>query len=200
MSSATGPATGEREQAESPEDWSGVDGCPLLPLVETARGLVGAPAMLAVAGVVRPAFGNIDLAAELGVDPQDQQALLMARSSLVVAAAAAGCAPPVDGVTTNFQDPAVVAQDVRAARRLGMTAKRCIHPSRCRPCRTSSARPGRRRPGLAGSSRRPATGAVAVDGYMVDAPVLARARHILDRVQSGPVPTSSNPSVPGGAA
>jgi citrate lyase subunit beta / citryl-CoA lyase len=40
--------------------------------------------------VARVAFGSVDLAAELGVDPNDREALVFARSALVVASAAAG--------------------------------------------------------------------------------------------------------------
>jgi citrate lyase subunit beta / citryl-CoA lyase len=44
---------------------------------------------------VRPAFGNVDLAAQLGVDHQAHDALRHARSWLVLAAAAGGCGAPV---------------------------------------------------------------------------------------------------------
>ena len=65
--------------------------------------------------------------AQLGVDPDDRTALLHARSTLVIACAAAGCAPPIDGVTTAV-DNLQALSDVDYARRLGMTAKLCIHP------------------------------------------------------------------------
>ena len=58
-------------------------GAAVLPLVETADGVLNARAVLAVPGVVRAAFGSIDLSAQLGVDPTDTQALLYASVSLV---------------------------------------------------------------------------------------------------------------------
>ena len=58
----------------------------------------------AAPGVVRCAFGSIDLATELGIDPCDREALLWARSVLVMASTAASIAPPVDGVTTALRD------------------------------------------------------------------------------------------------
>ena len=60
-------------------------GLTVLPLVETAAGILGAAAICAAPGVVRCAFGSIDLATELGIDPGDREALLFARSTLVMA-------------------------------------------------------------------------------------------------------------------
>jgi len=54
--------------------------------------------------VGRLAFGNVDLSTELGVDADDRQALLTARSLVALASAAAGIYGRVDGVTTNLDD------------------------------------------------------------------------------------------------
>ncbi|MBB4909845.1 citrate lyase beta subunit [Actinophytocola algeriensis] len=43
-------------------------------------------------------------------------------------AAAAGCAPPVDGVTMALSDVDVVREDTRHAVELGFTGKLCVHP------------------------------------------------------------------------
>lgn len=53
------------------------------------------------------------------------EALLLHRSMLVPA----GLAPPIDGVTTVFTETETVTDDFRYARRLGMSAKLCIHPT-----------------------------------------------------------------------
>lgn len=86
-------------KAESPEDIAAlIDRLPrgngVVPLVETAAGIFGARRLCAAPGVTRPAFGSVDLAAQLGVDPGDRTALLHARSTLVLAAASAGVAAP----------------------------------------------------------------------------------------------------------
>jgi citrate lyase subunit beta/citryl-CoA lyase len=47
----------------------------LVPLIETASGIAHAPAICATAGVARPAFGGVDLAAQLGVDHRSHSAL-----------------------------------------------------------------------------------------------------------------------------
>ena len=147
-------------------------------LVETARGVERAGELAAVASVSRLAFGHVDLAAELGVAPEDPEPFVYARSRLVIASAAAGLAPPVDGVTTDVRDDARLEADVRYARRLGFGGKLCVHPRQVAPVRagfapTEAERDWARRVVTAGAA------VSLVDGRMVDKPVLARARHIL---------------------
>jgi citrate lyase subunit beta/citryl-CoA lyase len=171
-------------KAEDPDDVARVvaalRGGPVIALVETAAGVLAAPAVCAVTGVVRPAFGNVDLAAELGVDPADHVALAHARQSLVLAAAAAGTAPPVDGVTTAITDDDALRDDLRHAVRTGFTGKLCIHPRQVATAREAFAPTPEQ---LAWARRvlaaAPDGAAAAVDGHMVDGPVLARARRFL---------------------
>ncbi len=170
-------------KAERPADVERA-GRVVVPLVETAAGLAAAREVCAVAGVVRPAFGSIDLAAELGVDPGSHTALLHARSALVLAAAAAGCAPPLDGVTTALDDPRALRRDTAHAVELGFTGKLCVHPRQIGPVH-DALRPSdediawARRVLAAGESA--GESAVAVDGRLVDRPVRLRARRLLDR-------------------
>ncbi|MEV6898905.1 aldolase/citrate lyase family protein [Amycolatopsis sp. NPDC051372] len=56
-------------------------------MLETAAGIVGAGAVCDVPGVVRAAFGSVDLAAQPGVDHTSHTALRYARSAVVLAAA-----------------------------------------------------------------------------------------------------------------
>lgn len=147
-------------------------------LVETARGVERAAELAAVPSVTRLAFGSVDLAAELGVAPEDREPFAYARSRLVIASAAAGLAPPVDGVTTDLRDDERLEADVRYARRLGFGGKLCVHPRQVAPVRagfapTEAERDWARRVLTAGAS------ASTVDGRMVDKPVLDRARRIL---------------------
>jgi citrate lyase subunit beta/citryl-CoA lyase len=128
--------------------------------------------------VTRLAFGSVDLAAQLGVAPEDREPFAYARSRLVIASAAAGLAPPVDGVTTDLGAGSPLEEDVRYARRLGFGGKLCIHPKQVAPARagfapTDAERAWARRVVAAGD------GVSVVDGRMVDKPVLGRARHIL---------------------
>ncbi|WP_426245646.1 HpcH/HpaI aldolase/citrate lyase family protein [Nocardioides sp. LHG3406-4] len=152
----------------------------LVALVETATGILRAPEIAAVEEVHRLAFGSFDLAAQLGVSPDDRTALLSARSALVLASAAAGLPGPVDGVTGDVADEALLADDVAYAARLGFGAKLCIHPRQV-PLVRAAFRPTDDDVSWARSIVEAAGdgGVALVDGRMVDKPVVDRARRIL---------------------
>jgi citrate lyase subunit beta / citryl-CoA lyase len=152
-------------------------------LIETALGLVRAVELASAPGVSRLAFGNLDFAADIDSSTEDD-ALLLARSSLVVASRAAGLPGPVDGVTTDLDDPAVAGADATRARGLGFTGKLCIHPKQLAAVNAAFT-PGPDE--IAWASRiieaSPAGDAVRVDGHMVDAPVILKARAVLARAR-----------------
>jgi citrate lyase subunit beta/citryl-CoA lyase len=156
-------------------------GIPLLVLVETAAGILDARAIADTPGVARLVFGSFDLAAELGVDPLDGKALGQARASLVLASAAAGLAGPVDGVHAQLADEAALREETELARRLGFTGKLCIHPAQVPVVEAAmSPRPEQLEWARKIIEASVSGGAVlAVDGAMVDKPVIERARRIL---------------------
>lgn len=154
----------------------------LMPLVESARGIHDAWLLAEGESVVRLLFGHLDLAAELGIDPDDDASLTPARFVLRAASAAASLVPPVDGVSRDFRDPSRVAADTAASLRAGFTAKLCIHPAQVAVVHeallpTSSDVDWARRVIEAGNVE----GVSAVGGMMVDRPVLLRAEDILRR-------------------
>ena len=170
-------------KAEDPEKlrrlpaWTG-----LIPLLETAAGIANATALCAVPSVLRPAFGSVDLAAQLGVDHRSHPALRHARSAVVLAAATAERPAPIDGVTTALDDAGVLAADLDEARTLGFGAKLCIHPRQVagvhRAFAPSDAEVAWAREVLDVA----AGGSVAVHhGEMVDRPVVLRAEAVLAR-------------------
>lgn len=158
-----------------------VGGAPVVGLVETPLGVVNAQALAECGGVVRLALGNVDLAAALGVHPASWSALAPARWNLVVGSAVAGLPAPVDGVTTLLEDPAALDRDLAHARELGFGGRLCIHP---RQVAATNAAMSPSADELAWARRvlaAPEDGVRAVDGEMVDAPVVARARSVLAR-------------------
>ncbi|NKE62773.1 CoA ester lyase [Lentzea sp. PSKA42] len=163
-------------KAEEPLDL----GVPTIPLIETAAGVLNAVALCAAKSVLRPAFGSVDLAAQLGVDHRSHEALRHARSTVVLAAAAAGCGTPIDGVTTALDSPGALQADLEHAITLGFTAKLCVHPRQVeavnRAFTPSPAQLEWARAVVAVAEN----GAVSVhDGEMVDRPVVVRARAFL---------------------
>ena len=161
-------------------------GSSVVPLLETAAGVLDARAVLAVPGVIRAGFGSVDLAAELGVDPDDSTALAYTRSHLVLASAAAGVAPPLDGVTTALHDEGALVIDAERAATLGYTGKLCVHPRQVPAVNgvftPSDAEREQAREIVRAAADRAADGAVTVvNGRMVDRPVLEWARRLLSR-------------------
>ncbi|GHB73621.1 citryl-CoA lyase [Streptomyces viridiviolaceus] len=150
----------------------------LIPLVETAAGVERATELCAMGGMVRVAFGNVDLAGELGVAHDDHVALAYARSRLVSASAAAGLCPPIDGVTTSVKDTEALTADIAHSRRLGFTGKLCIHPAQIATVTTHFA-PTESEVRWARAVIDAGDSVTVVDGQMVDKPVLERARRIL---------------------
>jgi citrate lyase subunit beta/citryl-CoA lyase len=177
-------------KAEDPERLESLSralpGTPIIPLIETALGVLRALPVCSVPGVIRPAFGSLDLAAQLGVDHRSHDALSHARSALVLAAAAAGCAPPADGVTTDLADEARLEADLAHAAALGLTGKLCVHPRQV-PIANRWLTPSEAEIDWArGVIATAAGGAVVVrDAQMIDRPVVLRAEAILARSHGG---------------
>ncbi|MFD7956123.1 HpcH/HpaI aldolase/citrate lyase family protein [Streptomyces ardesiacus] len=170
-------------KAERPESLAEITArtsarCPLIPLVETALGIERSPELCAAPGTVRTAFGNVDLAAQLGVAPDDHTALAYARSRLVLASIATGAHPPIDGVTTAVRDLDALREDAAHARRLGFTGKLCIHPDQVAPAAMAFApTPDELR--WAQRVLEAGESVTTLDGQMIDRPVLERARSVL---------------------
>ena len=84
-----------------------------------------------------------------------------------------------------FTDPALTESDAAYGAGLGFTGKLLIHPSQLRPARRGYAPDA----DLVEWARRVVAAATdgtarSVDGQMVDAPVLARARDVLARIEA----------------
>jgi citrate lyase subunit beta/citryl-CoA lyase len=156
----------------------------IIALVETARGVRDADEVAAAPGVVRLAIGNVDLSAELGVDPASHAALAYSRGRLLLASAAASIAAPIDGVTMAIDSSEVLAADLAVTRELGFGGKLCIHPRQVDPVNTALSPTADE---IAWARRildsAPAEGVSTVDGLMVDPPVIARATGIVARAR-----------------
>lgn len=155
-------------------------GAVVIPLIETAIGIAQAIGVCSAASVVRPAFGSVDLAAQLGVDHNSHDALRYARSAVVLAAAATGCAAPIDAVTTTLDDDRVLEADLRHAIELGFTGKLCVHPRQLAVIDREFAPSEQEIAWARGVLDAMADGSVTVhDGQMIDRPVMLRAQAIL---------------------
>lgn len=152
-----------------------------LPILESAQGFANIRSLCETPRVSRLLFGSLDLQADLRIGADDEE-LHYFRSMIVLHSRAARLAPPVDGVTTNFKDVAQIRHDTEQAKRFGFRAKLCIHPKQIALVHDvfapSAAELEWARRVIAGIDAS-AGGAVAIDGKMVDAPVILKAREIL---------------------
>jgi citrate lyase subunit beta/citryl-CoA lyase len=157
-------------------------GNPIVVLLETAAAIVNAASICTTPGVSGVAFGSVDLGAELGVDPADRVAMSYARAAVVMAAVAAQLPAPLDGVCLELHDAATISDEARYAAAMGFGGKLCIHP---RQIAAVNAAFSPNVDEVAWARRVVAvgdiTGAAKLDGKMIDRPVVARARRILDR-------------------
>ncbi|WP_027811823.1 HpcH/HpaI aldolase/citrate lyase family protein [Burkholderia cenocepacia] len=155
----------------------------LLPIVETAAGIAGLDQVCAAPRVVRVAFGTLDFQVDLGIDGDgDGDELNAFRSQIVLASRLAGIAPPVDGVSTIIDDPAAIERHARHARRFGFGGKLCIYPKQLDAVHrayawTDAEQAWARR--VLDAVDASGGAAVALDGRMVDMPVILKARRIL---------------------
>lgn len=125
-------------KADSPADVHAltrlVAGCvdrvpPVVPIVESAAGVHAARDTARADGVRTLMFGAADLSSQLGIrtTPEGTE-LLLARSELVLAAAAAGRQAPIDGPYLRLDDAEGLRTSARSARTLGFGGKAVIHP------------------------------------------------------------------------
>jgi citrate lyase subunit beta/citryl-CoA lyase len=102
-------------------------GKPILAMVETARGVLAAPAIAEAAEAL--IAGTNDLAADLGLRPgRARGALTTALQSILLAARAAGVAA-FDGVYNKLDDPAGLEAECGEGRSFGFDGKSLIHPN-----------------------------------------------------------------------
>lgn len=138
-------------------------------------------------------LGAEDLALDIGLGTAraaEAAELIFARSMVVYAAAAARVAS-IDGVFPNLDDPDGMERDTLQARRLGFTAKSTFNPRQVEVInRVFSPRPDE----IAYASlvvkafhEAEARGdaSVAVGGQLVDRPIVARARRMLELAGAG---------------
>lgn len=149
----------------------------LVPLVESAVGLVNALGLAQVPGVTRLAFGAIDFSLDVNADSADRF-LDHARSGLVLASRAAGIAAPLDTPATEIRDEDAVAAAARLARNFGFGGKLCIHPAQIAAVNAAFL-PSAAEIEWARSVVGAEGGAAQVDGQMIDRPVTERAKRIL---------------------
>jgi citrate lyase subunit beta / citryl-CoA lyase len=161
--------------------------CAVVPIVESAAGVLHAETIAAAGGVAAIALGGEDLAADLGVVRTDAGTELQhARGLLALACAAARCGA-IDTPTLDPRDTDLVGAQAATARALGFTGKLAIHPRHVAAI-NSAFEPREEETRWARSvidgfmhASRSGSGIAVVDGRMIDEAVVAAARRLLSR-------------------
>jgi citrate lyase subunit beta/citryl-CoA lyase len=133
-------------------------------------------------------LGFADLLEPLGIDRTDVAAVHQIQLAVRLAAGEAG-AWACDAAYGNIKDPDGYRTEALAAKRLGYLGKTCIHPSQValanevfRPTDEEIAFARR----VVEAAERTGAGAFTVDGRMIDAPFIKRARAVLAVARSLP--------------
>jgi citrate lyase subunit beta/citryl-CoA lyase len=138
-------------------------------------------------------FGAEDLAADVGATRTDEGTeVLYAREHVVLAASAAGV-DAIDTLHTDFEDEAGLRTDTDLAIELGYDGKLAIHPAQVGVINEAFT-PSDERIEWAqrvvdarAEAEREGRGVFRVDGEMIDAPLVAQAERVLDRVRAADV-------------
>lgn len=156
-------------------------------LLETVAGYLDVRALAAVPGLERIAFGSVDFASESGI-ADEGEALTSVRTRIVLESCHAGIAAPIDGVSLGFTDEGAMQADARRSRGLGFGGKLCIHPAQVAAV-NAAFRPtpqeldwARR---VLAADEASAGAATAVDGKMIDKPVVEKARRMVAEAAAG---------------
>jgi len=160
----------------------------ILPLVETARGVWNALELAQAAGVARLAFGAFDFRLDLGLPDAGYAQLAPYRARLVLASRIAGLAPPIDSPSAALNDEPAVRDEALEGKNAGFGGKLCVHPSQVAAVNAifmPSARELEWALRVVEAARAARGAAVAVDGKMVDRPLLDIAERLLAQRRDG---------------
>jgi len=165
-------------------------GKPVWPIIESARGLAHLAEIAHAKGVERLSFGALDLGLDLGLASGTagaERILDQARYAVLLQSRLADLAPPLDSVFPDIKNLHGLAQAVADARDMGFGGLLCIHPSQVAVVHETlmpsvEELDWAQRILAAGAS---GDGVFVVDGQMVDAPVIGRARRLLQRAGQG---------------
>lgn len=165
------------------DDLAHPGGTKIIAQIESALGLDEARDFAQSIPITRLAFGSIDYSLDLGLSAEDDNALMHARSHIVWVSRLAGLPAPIDTVTVDLKNSALIEHDAQLAKRLGFGGKLCIHPSQVAPVNQAfspSAKEIAWARQVIEASTAAGDGAVSMGGQMIDRPVLLRAQRILD--------------------
>ena len=182
-------AAGKVEAAELAYGWP-VNSIRLIAIVETPKAIFNLKEIAAAARLDALIFGSEDYAASIGATRTPEALeLLYARSAVVNAAAAFGL-QAIDMVMTDFKDMEALRREARFGVQLGYAGKQIIHPDQVAPVQDvftpdeAAIESARRLVEAFEAYQAKGSGAFALDGRMIDMPLVKAAEHVWERARA----------------
>ena len=177
------------EAAELDHGWP-IQSVALIALVENAKAILNLKEIAAHPRLEALVFGAEDLAANLGAirTPQGWE-VFHARSAVVIAAAAYGL-QAIDMVSIDFKDLEALRQEASFGASLGYSGKQVIHPNQVGPVQATfipddaSILQAQRLVRDFADHLSQGSGAFALDGKLVDRPLIRAAENLLARARA----------------
>lgn len=162
------------------------DGVGVIALVESAAGLENLAALVRAPRVIGLALGSEDLALDFGVPPSADLLDLPSRQIALAARAAGVMALAAPISIAAYADQEAYRAACVVGRAYGVTGSICIHPRQVEIA-NDVFRPGAQELAVARAvlrawAERGARSVIALDGRMIDLPVVERARRLLASV------------------
>lgn len=177
------------EAAELAHGWD-VNSVRMLVGVETAKGILNLKEIASHPRLDGIIFGGEDFAASVGaIRTSEATELLYARLAVVTACAAYDL-QAIDIVTLDFKNPNVVRAEAEFGATLGFSGKQVIHPAQIEPVQTAftpseeAIASARHLVEAFEAHQQQGAGAFALDGKMIDMPLLKNAQKVLERARA----------------
>ncbi len=174
------------EAAELKHGWK-VNSIRLLIGVETARGILNLKEIASHPRLDAVIFGGEDYAASIGATRTPEAIELLYARQAVVTACAAFDLQAIDIVTIDFKNLDVVRSEAEFGAQLGYSGKQIIHPAQVEPVQeafTPNAEAIAHAKRIVESfeaAQKSGAGAYALDGKMIDMPLVKNAQKVLER-------------------
>jgi len=168
-----------------------VGGICLIAIVETALGIINLPQIAAADPRLQALiFGAEDLAGDIGaIRSREGWEVFYARSAVVTHAAAFNL-QAIDLVYLNFQDVAGLIHECQFGAQMGYSGKQIIHPNQVEPVQSAftpsdeAISHALRLLEAYAAHQQSGRGAFALEGKMVDAPIIKTAEQVLERARA----------------
>ncbi|WP_201581560.1 HpcH/HpaI aldolase/citrate lyase family protein [Psychrobacter glacincola] len=186
MPNLAGVLLAKAEQVADIESVHQLINLPVIALIESAVGLYQVNNMAKAVGLAAFSYGFLDLCNDLHVQVGTPAADIVAnqiRYQLILTSKVHQLSPPIDTVYPDFNDEIGLSARVSLWSQIGMSGMLCIHPKQVavvqralKPTESELSFAQR----VVEEYERSGQAVFEIDGQMVDAPVIARCRQLLD--------------------